>query len=748
MIPTLAIITIFLQIFTASITISGVYSFVMRYLSKKVSDDYYLSLIFLTFSIYGTITIVSQMIYTLGESTNIRFFLYKLGSIVLVLGALAVAYFLRQKFKLRSKLIFNGFFVLCLIEIFMIIRSPLNLVENVKGLAIDPGVHFLSAFPPEIFWVVLWSVLGIRYILSARSARLLGEKNIFNLAGTSSLLIPLSFILSFAYSRSGEAYFLAASWTMNLCAAVGFFLGNIISPREEVAKFPLSYFRTRILYKLILIFILLIIILLEATTIATINLNQISLQKAIKSNYMSLARSIADRIEGEYGTISYSDTGGSEYVTYNLAKLDKAFIQKLIISETVGKRYVYVVSPEGKLFIGPDPNETGRDLSNLDVVKKVLAGESGNDEYLSEFFEKAEDKTVIGTFVPIRKYKLGVIVEEPKWEAYAEIRQVSTNTLIFVIVGIFLTVSVGIFFAKSIESSIKEVIVGTQAVRKGDLSYKIKIDSIDEIGQLADAFNSMTRELKQSQEHLISSEKLASLGTMAAGMAHEIKNPLVSLRTFTQLLPQRYEDAEFRQKFSQVVPAEIDKINKIAESLLRFGRPHKPELTTANVNEILEEIIALFDNEARKNNVRITTKLAELPKITADAGQLSQAFVNIILNSIQAMNKGGELTVKTDVGEIIKLGPASPETPEQEEAKAVKVVFVEISDTGVGIPEENLKSIFDPFFTTKEVGGTGMGLPITLRIIEEHHGSIKVRSQVGKGTTFLITIPQMQDVKV
>ena len=164
-----------------------------------------------------------------------------------------------------------------------------------------------------------------------------------------------------------------------------------------------------------------------------------------------------------------------------------------------------------------------------------------------------------------------------------------------------------------------------------------------------------------------------------------------------------------------------------------------------NVNEVLEEILALFDNEARKNNVRITTKLAELPKITADAGQISQALVNIILNAIQAMQKGGELTVKTDVGEVIKLGTSGAEG--EEEAKPVPVVFIEITDTGVGIPEENLKNIFDPFFTTKEVGGTGMGLPITLRIIEDHHGTIRVKSQVGKGTTFLVTLPQSHEEK-
>jgi signal transduction histidine kinase len=722
MISTLSIICIFLQIFTTGVAISAAYSFFRKNYETKTRAYYYLGLIFVSISIFTALTVLAQIFYTLGTYDAARNILYRIIAVDLVAGSLFIAYYMKEEFSFKDNLLFNALLIACIGEIFLLIRSPINVVQNIADIGIDPGVHFIGALPTEFFWVTLWLILGLKFLSVVNKSKPVGERNVDKLSGIAALLVVVSFAFSFYYAKSGNAMWLMVSWLMYLCSAIGFFWGNIISPKDEIAKYPLSYFRTRILYKLILIFILLLVILLEATTIATINLNQISLENAIKANFMNNANNIADKIGRE--------------------KLDRSAIQSLIEKETKDTMIVYVVSGDEKLYAGPDPKEVGRDLSDNAVVQKVVKGLSGSQEYNSDFFESAESGLVLGAYSPVPKYNLGVIVEEPKWEVYSDIRLVSTDTLILVIIGIFLTISAGIFFAKSFEASIKELIDGTQAVRKGDLSYKIKINSMDEIGQLAEAFNQMTKELKQSQDHLLSSEKLASLGTMAAGMAHEIKNPLVSLRTFTQLLPQRFEDAEFRQKFSTVVPQEIDKINKIAESLLRFGRPHKPELTQVAINEVLEEILALFDNEARKNNIRVTTKLAELPKITGDPGQLSQAFVNIILNAIQAMSGGGELMVKTDVGEIIKLNPVASETEEEEEAKSIPVVFVEVTDTGPGIPEENMKKIFDPFFTTKEVGGTGMGLPITQRIIEEHHGSIRVKSQVGKGTTFLITLPQ------
>jgi signal transduction histidine kinase len=494
----------------------------------------------------------------------------------------------------------------------------------------------------------------------------------------------------------------------------------------------------------------------DGAKLSAADIDTAAMKAAFASGATYFGPTLRDPADGPYFIVAVPATSGRAIA----ARIDLRYVQELIGKISSQKHGVaYLVDRSGKILVHPDEvrARSAEDLKDSPVVKQVLAGKTGGGEFYSEGLREE----MVGAYAPVKSLGWGVIVEQPTAQAYFEIRRVETNSLMFVIIGIVSTVVVGVFFAKSMEKPIMDLIAGTDAVRQGNLNIRIDVDAIDEIGTLASAFNLMTKELRESQDRLILSEKLASLGTMAAGMAHEIKNPLVSLRTFTQLLQQKWDDEEYRKKFVQIVPHEIERINKIAESLLKFGKPMKPELTKVDVNALLEDVLLLFESEAKKNNVRITTKFAELPLIVGDQGQLSQALVNIVLNAIQAMKKGGELTVKTDVGEVIHLGKmlgtkgkfrrdgnvgemtfGEEESGEQTETlKPTGVVFIEISDTGEGIPTENLKSLFDPFFTTK-MTGTGMGLPITLRIIEEHKGSIKVRSQIDVGTTFLITLPQ------
>ncbi|MDI6731463.1 MAG: ATP-binding protein, partial [Candidatus Margulisbacteria bacterium] len=559
-----------------------------------------------------------------------------------------------------------------------------------------------------------------------------GEKTLLMWLGAAGVLFLAAMLSNLFYIRFGESGYLLLSWVFILIAALDFLLAEIISPASPEARRPWRFLRTRLLFKLLLLFVLLIVILFEATTLATMNISKQALSRSIINGYLRSAEEMAARI------------------AIYPKEPPREFLQKLVTETQVSKFTVtFIVDKKGAVIAHPDEKlalQHESFLANEAVRKGLLDQGPGGAEFIGEL-----GKWMVGAYAPIKKFGWILVVQEPMSSAYFEMRRLETNSLLFVIAGIVLTTMVGIFFANSLERPVKELTLGTEAVARGDLHWKIAVDSADEIGKLSAAFNQMTKDLRDSQERLILSEKLASLGTMAAGMAHEIKNPLVSLRTFTQLLQQKWDDQEFREKFSKIIPTEIERINRIAESLLKFGRPMKPELTHADVNALLEEVLMLFESECKKYNVRVTKKLAAIPEVTGDAGQLQQAFVNIIKNAIEAMHeKGGELVVKTDLGEVIKLGKLSREGSQQGEEmvwgegeelpKPVPVIFIEISDSGEGITEGHLKSLFDPFFTTK-MTGTGMGLPITLRIIEEHKGSIKVRSQVGKGTTFIITLP-------
>jgi signal transduction histidine kinase len=236
-------------------------------------------------------------------------------------------------------------------------------------------------------------------------------------------------------------------------------------------------------------------------------------------------------------------------------------------------------------------------------------------------------------------------------------------------------------------------------------------------------------EIKELENKVRQADKLGALGTMAAGMAHEIKNPLSSLKVFSQLLPSRFQDEEFRNKFMEIIPKEITRIDRIIESLLGFARATAPKLVKLKIDEVIEEHLKYYADQAQKSQVKINKTYAIVPEIEGDKDQLSQVFSNLILNAIQAMPEGGELTVKIDAGKKVE--------------DVLQDVVITVSDTGHGIPEDNLKKLFDPFFTTK-YGGTGLGLTISHSIIDGHRGSIDVESTVGKGTTFRVTLPISQ----
>ncbi len=731
MLSTIAIIGIFTEIFASGILLAGTLTLLKKYIQEKKLEDLFSSLAFFLLFIFVACTIASQLLFNYGQDLSTLISIHKLMYVCLVLASSCLWFFIFERFKLaKTRWGYPPVILLVLFFVFRIIYSSVSLIYR-EGV-IEPIVDLSMRVPAEPLFGLVALVLAI-VAFTAASKQKDGARKLSQYLGIAALLFLLALFSKLFYIRFAEGGYLLLSWFSILFASLTFLLAELTSAENSQAASLLRFFRTRLLFKLLLVFVLLIVILFETTTLATMSMSKQALSESILNNYHRIAEEVSSKLR------TFAQKPNPEELERAIAGV-----------KTAPEVSILIVDDQGRLVFHPDQKRAiqQEDLSNNQAVNKVIRGQEGEGEFRDEL-----GSLMVGAFMPVNRYGLSVVVEAPMEIAYYELRKLETNSLLFVIFGIVITALVGIFFANSIERPIKHLTNATEAVAKGDLRWQVKVETVDEIGKLAAAFNQMTKDLRESQERLILSEKLASLGTMAAGMAHEIKNPLVSVRTFTQMLDKKWDDPEFRKKFMNLIPQEITRINRIAESLLKFGRPMKPELTHADINSLLDEVLLLFESESKKHKIRVTKKFAHLPEVMGDPGQLQQAFVNFIKNAIESMyGKGkGELIVKTEIGEVVKLGKLKREGrkrgdemvwgEEENMGKPVPAIFIEITDTGEGISEENLKSLFDPFFTTK-MTGTGMGLPITMRIIEEHGGSVKVKSQPGKGTSFIITLPQ------
>jgi len=254
----------------------------------------------------------------------------------------------------------------------------------------------------------------------------------------------------------------------------------------------------------------------------------------------------------------------------------------------------------------------------------------------------------------------------------------------------------------------------------------VLMDRIDEEREII-------RRLRESREQLIHAEKLTSLGQLAASIAHEINNPLAGVLTYTKLLEKKLAGDTFRKEealdYLSKMESEVSRCSRIIRNLLDFSRQTEPRFRLVDINQVLEQVLAMVGHQAQMQKVEVVKEFSSsVPEVMADFDQLQQVFTNLTLNAIQAMSGGGKLTLRTSV--------------------ANGQVRVDIHDTGCGISKENLSKLFTPFFTTKEKGkGVGLGLAVVRRIIERHKGEIKVQSEVGKGTTFSLYLGVHDDQK-
>jgi PAS domain S-box-containing protein len=274
----------------------------------------------------------------------------------------------------------------------------------------------------------------------------------------------------------------------------------------------------------------------------------------------------------------------------------------------------------------------------------------------------------------------------------------------------------------------KSIFHSEMELKKGDGSLWLTISTSlltdgagRKMGALA-VFQDIT-EIKALEERLRQADRLAALGTVSAGLAHEIKNPLSAIKTFVQLLPKKSQNATFMEKFNITVPREIDRINQLVEDLLELTRSRKRPWAALNVNPLLLQITELHGEEMKKKEITFENRLDQtLPSIQGDPESLYRAFSNIVINSIQAMPNGGVLKVFSETDPALAM---------------IKITF---RDNGIGMDEKTTKNLFNPFFTTKDKG-VGLGMALTHKIIEDHRGTIEVMSERSRGSAFIVRLP-------
>jgi signal transduction histidine kinase len=429
-----------------------------------------------------------------------------------------------------------------------------------------------------------------------------------------------------------------------------------------------------------------------------------------------------------------------------------------------------------------------RPYSNDLLAQSIQSGQFNNQIEKSGGFLSTRYKKLI-LYSPLwfrGKIAGGIQMEIPIGDVMMHVLESQRMILISILLDAIVLIVFGSFLlSRVLVSPLKELVQFTQKISEGDFSQRIEVHSKNEIGQLIVSFNRMlerlkenqesldnhlkslesaNKQLKQAQEELIRTEKLASIGRFAAGVAHEVGNPLGAILGYTSILQQGGIDREEGKDYLNRIEKEIERINRIVRELLDFSRPSKFEIREVEVNKVVENALSLISYQKNFKNIETQLNLQpNLPMIKGDESQLSQVFLNIILNGVDAMPNGGTLGIQSEeymVGDSFpsrmphpyarrrKSDPAELDYSHLRKTDLISVLLtkfsrgdrlvrIRISDTGVGIKKEDLERIFDPFFTTKAPDkGTGLGLSISLRIVESMGGEIRVESEVGKGSTF------------
>jgi signal transduction histidine kinase len=324
-------------------------------------------------------------------------------------------------------------------------------------------------------------------------------------------------------------------------------------------------------------------------------------------------------------------------------------------------------------------------------------------------------------------------LEQKTRSSLKEIAEMKTLLFILIALGPLLTIGLAIIFVKGFAKPLNVLLLATRKLKTGDLNFQIQPLKY-EFGELASSFNEMAGSLKDQMYKMQRAEQMTTFGQMAAGLVHEIKNPLAGIKAAIELMAEEITLSAENKDILTLVISEVRRIEALMKSLLDFARPPKPQFMQVNLNHILEGTLDFLTRQPsfsqnKKKPIAIVQNLdARLPEIVADPQQLRQIFINLLLNAHEAMAQEGNITIKTS----------------HDSSDAIEIA---ISDTGKGINKDLLEKIFQPFFTTKPKG-TGLGLAISKQLVEQHGGTISVENNPDGGATFRIKIPITQPERI
>jgi signal transduction histidine kinase len=393
----------------------------------------------------------------------------------------------------------------------------------------------------------------------------------------------------------------------------------------------------------------------------------------------------------------------------------------------IGERgYALLVDEAGRLIAHGDPDEKARIARGEDVLDHPLARRTlgrqtkvpGSLEYTNGRGERT-----LAVAAPLPRLGWTLIVEQPTREAYGLALRLERLLLAAIALSALLTVGAGYYWGRSFIEPITALMRGTAALADGKLDTRVVIDREDEFRHLGDAFNTMADRLSTLQEQTRKQERQAMFGRVAAGLVHDLSHPIQNIGNNCRLMLKMYDDPEYRETFRRTVERELQIVKRVLEDLRNLARPIPLERFPVDVARLLSDIVESMRSLADAAGLSLAYEGGSGPfTVEGDMFALARVVRNLVLNAIQATTPGGRVTVRAacDGGQV----------------------QIDVTDTGCGIAPERIDAIFDDFVTTKR-RGLGLGLPIARKIVEQLGGTISVRSEVGRGTTFTITFPAL-----